>query len=86
MPNNKTLHLILKYKWFDKIVSGDKASEYRECSEHWNKILSQKHYDEVVFHRGYTNTTVTRKILSIGITTAPNDLHLPKCWEIKLKQ
>ena len=77
------LHLVLKHNWFDKIVSGEKTSEYRECSDYWNRRLSNKHYDTVVFHKGYTNTTATYKIVSIDITTAQNDLNLPKCWEIR---
>lgn len=33
----KTLHLVLKGKWYDKIESGKKTSEYRECKPYWNK-------------------------------------------------
>lgn len=33
----KTLHLVLKSKWYDKIASGEKTSEYRECKPYWNK-------------------------------------------------
>ena len=83
---NKTLHLVLNHHWFDKIVSGNKTSEYRECSEYWNRRLANKHYDTVVFHKGYTNTTATYKIKSIGITREQNDLNLPQCWEIKLEK
>lgn len=36
----KTLHLVLKSKWFDKIASGEKTSEYRECKPYWNKRLA----------------------------------------------
>ena len=79
----KTLHLVLKHCWFEKIISGEKTSEYRECSKYWNKRFSNQNYDIVVFHKGYTNTTATYKILSIGITKGKNDLQLPKCWEIK---
>ena len=78
------LHLVLRHHWFDKIVSDKKTSEYRECSTYWNRRLGKRHYDTVVFHRGYTNTTATYKIVSIGITTAKNDLGVDKCWEIKL--
>jgi hypothetical protein len=46
--------------------------------------LANKQYDTVIFHKGYTNTTAAYKIVSVCITTAPNDLNLPKCWEIKL--
>ncbi len=82
---NKTLHLVLQHHWFDKIVSGQKTSEYRTCSEYWNRRLQKKQYDTVVFHKGYTNTTAKYKIISIGITTNKNDLGLPQCWEIKIK-
>lgn len=84
MKNNTTLHLVLTHYWFDKIVSGAKTSEYRECSEYWNKRLQNNKYDMVVFHKGYTNVTAVYKIISIKITTDSNDLGLKKCWEIKL--
>lgn len=83
---SNVLHLVLKNCWFDKIVSGEKTSEYRECSEYWNKRLTNKQYDKVVFHKGYTKTTATYKIVSIGITTTPNDLKLARCWEIRLNK
>ncbi|HET8736229.1 MAG TPA: ASCH domain-containing protein, partial [Pricia sp.] len=31
----KTLHLNLKKKWFDMILSGEKKEEYREIKEYW---------------------------------------------------
>lgn len=34
---SKTLHLVLKSKWYDKITSGEKTSEYREIKPYWNK-------------------------------------------------
>lgn len=34
---SRTLHLVLKSKWYDKIASGEKTSEYRECKPYWNK-------------------------------------------------
>jgi len=84
--NINELHLVLQHRWFDKIVSGKKTSEYRECSKYWNKRFYNKHYDTVVFHKGYTNVTAKYKISSISITTKKNDLNLPKCWEIKLQK
>lgn len=36
----KTLHLVLKSKWFDKIESGEKTTEYRQCKNYWNKRLA----------------------------------------------
>lgn len=94
----KTLHLVLKHKWYDKIASGEKTSEYRECTPYWNKrfettrklfpatiLYIPVHYDNVVFHRGYTNETMCFKVKSIQkLQNQPNDLNLPYCWEIKL--
>ncbi len=80
----KTLHLILQSKWFDKVASGEKTSEYRECKSYWDQRFFCNQYSTVVFHRGYKSTTMTFEIESIGITTEPNDLGLDKCWEIKL--
>ena len=81
---NKTLHLVLTQHWFDRIASGQKTSEYRACTPYWNRRLTNTKYDTVIFHRGYTNITISRRIISIDITSATNDLNLPKCWEIKL--
>jgi len=36
----KTLHLTLKKKWFDMILSGEKKEEYREIKPHWTKRLT----------------------------------------------
>ena len=91
----KTLHLVLKHKWYDKIASGEKTSEYRACSPYWNRRfagnkdstrihLRQFIYKTVVFHKGYTAETMEFEIKSIRFTTEKNDLNLPRCWEIKL--
>lgn len=31
----KTLHLVLKHKWFEMIASGEKTEEYREIKPYW---------------------------------------------------
>lgn len=90
----KTLHLVLKSKWYDKIASGEKTSEYRECKPYWNNKLAGwkfatirpgwSQYERVVFHRGYTDKIMEFEIANIGITNKPNDLGLDTCWEIKL--
>lgn len=54
----KTLHLILKKKWFDMIKSGEKKEEYREISKHWrSRLLTNddwfKEFDTVTFTNGY---------------------------------
>ena len=80
----KTLHLVLKAKWYDMIASGEKKEEYREIKPYWEKRLLEGvgedeegegetcchvfyvDYDRVCFHRGYTSTTMTFAVESIG--------------------
>lgn len=42
-----TLHLTLKKKWFDMIVSGEKKEEYREIKDYWAKRLTHFHSAEL---------------------------------------
>lgn len=78
----KTLHLVLKHKWYDMIDSGVKTEEYRNVTPYWtkrilgvDKILAPEllrgayeyDYTHVQFHRGYTNTTMIFKINYISI-------------------
>jgi len=54
------LHLNLKKKWFDMILSGEKTEEYRECSKYWchrflkydkkGKLID---IDSIIFSNGY---------------------------------
>ena len=46
----KILHLTLKKKWFDMILSGEKTEEYRELKPHWMDRLT--HFDNK-WHRKY---------------------------------
>ena len=39
MENDKSLHLVLKRKWYDMIDSGIKTEEYREIKPYWEKRL-----------------------------------------------
>jgi len=48
----KTLHLNLQKKWFDMILAGEKAEEYRDITEYWIKRL-QKDFDTITFSNGY---------------------------------
>ena len=64
----KTLHLTLTYRWWDEIVAGRKTCEYRRFTEGWRKRLNGlKRGDLVVFHRGYTNITLTRSIQDVNV-------------------
>ena len=91
MPN-KNLHLVLKHVWFEKIKSGQKTSEYRECKNYWNKKFNpiinkeKEMWEYVIFHDGYSDKIIKRKLLSIVITNAPNDLNLMAVWELKFQK
>lgn len=43
MIEQRTLHLTLKKKWFDMILSGEKKEEYREFKHYWVSRLSVKY-------------------------------------------
>lgn len=64
MSEQKILHLTLKKKWFDMILSGDKKEEYREVKNYWIHRLTQIFtdvsdpiypivYSHIVFKNGY---------------------------------
>ena len=50
-----TLHLTLKKKWFDMILSGEKTEEYRDIKPYYNLRLIGREYDSVVFRNGYAS-------------------------------
>ena len=95
---NKTLHLVLKRKWWDMIASGEKKEEYREVCHYWAiRLLDRQYrwysqnidypndfidwlcfglahndiafrsYENVCFHLGYTNNTMTFEITSMNV-------------------
>lgn len=50
----KILHLNLKKKYFEQILSGEKKFEYREIKKYWIKRLQKKKYDLIEFKNGYS--------------------------------
>lgn len=58
----KVLHLTLKKQWFDMILSGEKKEEYREHKEYWNRRLSGKEFDCILFRNGYSKDARTMLI------------------------
>ena len=56
----------LKKQWFDKIKSGEKTHEYRECKPYWKKRIYSKnliHDFKVCFCCGYPKKDdTTRKL------------------------
>lgn len=65
----KILHLTLKKRWFDMILSGEKKEEYREIKPYWQKRLSGNYPDVIVFKNGYAKDAPTITIQCLGITT-----------------
>lgn len=62
-----TVHLILKYCWFDLIESGEKTVEYRDATDFYRRRLEGK--NKVCFHRGYSSVTLTfyiEKTMEVG--------------------
>jgi hypothetical protein len=74
MPK-KVIHLILKAEWYDAIDNGSKRIEYRDNTSYWRPRITGA--EGVVFHRGYTNTTMRFTITDIKIGTSPQiEIHL----------
>lgn len=71
----KDLHLVLTKYWFFQVVSDLKTTEYRADNPFWNKRIWDKKdsFTHVVFHLGYSNNIVIRKITKIDKGTCPYD-------------
>jgi len=77
----QALHLTLKKKWFDMILSGEKKEEYREMKDYWCRRFCGKEWykhddlsnhisffpDLVVFKNGYGKDAPTMYIECKGI-------------------
>ena len=91
----KILHLTLKKKWFDMILSGEKKEEYREMKPYWfNRLYGwyskgHKQFDYVHFRNGYNHTSPSMLVEFLGVQEgygvvqwgAPED---KKVYKIKL--
>jgi len=53
------LHLTLKKKWFDMILSGVKREEYREIKPYWRKRLLNKKFSFIHFRNGYAKDALS---------------------------
>lgn len=67
------LNLVLTYHWYDEFAAGNKTIEYREIKPYWTKRIWDKRneLETVTFSRGYTDTTITRRITLIDIGRCP---------------
>ena len=57
MEQDKILYLIVVKEVWDRIVSGDKTIEYRDCGEYWDTRIKDKEYDYMRITNGYGNAT-----------------------------
>lgn len=62
----RILHLTLKKKWFDMILSGEKTEEYREIKPYWNKRLP-KIYTHIQFRNGYNPDSPVMIVELLGV-------------------
>ena len=67
---NNTLHLTIKKKWFDMILSGEKTEEYRDIKPYYHLRLIGRDYDTAVFRNGYArdapSLTIELKAIRFG--------------------
>ena len=72
----KTCHLILKHEYYDLIDKGKKTVEYRDNTPYWRKRILDAL--KVIFHRGYTNVTMTFYIKFKVLLHGQIQIHLGK--------
>lgn len=77
------LHLILKEKWFDMILSGEKTEEYRGFVHFWIVRIWMRRdiITSVVFHRGYTDITHERECVGISKGIGKKEWGAPE-WDV----
>lgn len=68
----RILHLTLKKKWFDMILSGEKKEEYRDIKPYWSLRLVEnsndlKQFDIIRFQHGYAANCPTMDVECKGI-------------------
>ena len=78
----KTLHLVLKRKWWDMIESGEKKEEYRTHSDYWIKRLVDGEYygsDDPLISASYEFEYNNNKGKQVG-DTIEEALYNLLCW------
>lgn len=84
-----TLHLTLKKKWFDMILSGEKTEEYRDIKPYYNLRLIGRDYDTVIFRNGYArdapSITIELKAIRFGNINGYYNLH-EEAWRSCLQR
>ena len=57
MNKENTLYLIVYKEVMERIFSGEKTIEYRECTKYWKKRIEDKEYQFMRITNGYGNAT-----------------------------
>ena len=57
MNKENTLYLIVYKEVMERIFSGEKLIEYRECTKYWKKRIEDKEYRFMRITNGYGNDT-----------------------------
>ena len=87
MNKENTLYLIVYKEVINRIFSGEKTIEYRECTKYWDKRLKDKEYRFMRITNGYGNETrpyILMKYKPIGIVERDNKPHYAiKCDKSK---
>ena len=82
LPKGGTLTLGLKFKWYDKIESGQKKVEYREFSDYYHSRLDGakgKELKSVTFMRGQASPVkMTWEVLCVKKSAGCYCIHLGK--------
>ena len=82
-----TLYLIVYKEVINRIFSGEKTIEYRECTKYWKKRIEDKKYRFMRITNGYGNATrpyILMEYKPIGIVERNNKPHYAiKCDKSK---
>ena len=76
----KTLHLNIKKKWFDMILSGEKKEEYKEIKTFWIKRLLNKNWQRwysfsVQNCKNFNNKYIKGRYVGVECSAYKIDLH-----------
>ena len=87
MNKENTLYLIVYKEVINRIFSGEKTIEYRECTKYWKKRIEDKQYRFMRITNGYGNETrpyILMKYEPIGIVEREGKEHYAiKCDKSK---
>ena len=80
MNKSKYLQVAVKEFWFEKLWTGQKNIEYKECTDFWTNKLNKKEYKYIKLFYGFDKMNVlVYEIKSISIVPGLNtDLNINK--------